>query len=90
MAFEIANAFWIGITALISGGGVWGYLKYRVDEKKDASACLECKRGIEARFGDGDKRMDTMEKNISEIHKNTSKTAQDVSYIKGLLEGGKK
>lgn len=49
-------------------------------------------KGFEARLDDGDKRMEEHERNYALIKDDISKMSNNVSFIRGLLEGrgGKK
>lgn len=44
-------------------------------------------KGFEARLDDGDKRMAEHERNYSALKDNISKMSNDISFIRGLLEG---
>lgn len=44
-------------------------------------------KGFEARLDDGDKRMEEHERNYSALKDNISKMSNDISFIRGLLEG---
>ena len=47
-------------------------------------------KGFEARLDDGDKRMAEHERNYSALKDNISKMSNDISFIRGLLEGREK
>ena len=47
-------------------------------------------KGFEARLDDGDKRMEEHERNYSALKDNISKMSNDISFIRGLLEGREK
>ncbi len=77
----------IGLTAVLSAcSGVVGTIRWYNGRKKDTSACIECQKGIDQRFTDGDGRMNNIEKKVDEVHETTSKIAENVAFMRGMME----